>query len=113
MIDFICINDGYQFIVDSRVFNDNVVSKVTYVLSEEFLVYQRKIRSEKQVIALKEKKDVLSNNKPELIEEKINQLLIDYKNRDIINKETKDIRNILYVKAFANNEDFEDYNLIK
>ena len=33
------------------------------------------------------------------------------KNRDLITNETKDIRNILYVKAFANNDDFEDFNL--
>ena len=39
------------------------------------------------------------------------QDLIDYKNRDLITNETKDIRNILYVKAFANNDDFEDFNL--
>ena len=43
---------------------------------------------------------------------KFNQDLIDYKNRDLIMHETKDIRNILYVKAFANNDDFEDFNLV-
>ena len=48
---------------------------------------------------------------PRLYRLKFNQDLIDYKNRDLITNETKDIRNILYVKAFANNDDFEDFNL--
>ena len=47
----------------------------------------------------------------EYVTHKFNQDLIDYKNRDLITNETKDIRNILYVKAFANNDDFEDFNL--
>ena len=47
----------------------------------------------------------------EYVASKFNQDLIDYKNRDLIMHETKDIRNILYVKAFANNDDFEDFNL--
>ena len=48
----------------------------------------------------------------EYVTHKFNQDLIDYKNRDLVINETKDIRNILYVKAFANNDDFEDFNLV-
>lgn len=42
----------------------------------------------------------------------INRDLHDYKLREIIHEETKNIRNILYIKAFAHNDDFEDYTLI-
>ena len=48
----------------------------------------------------------------EYVTHKFNQALIDYKNRDLVINETKDIRNILYVKAFANHNDFEDFNLV-
>ena len=48
----------------------------------------------------------------EYVTHKFNQDLIDYKNRDLVINETKDIRNILYVKAFANNDDLEDINLV-
>ena len=38
----------------------------------------------------------------EYVTHKFNQDLIDYKNRDLVINETKDIRNILYVKALVN-----------
>ena len=65
-----------------------------------------------QRIILEQKQLPISPNEFENLKFKINQDFIDYQNREIINKETKDIRTILYIKAFANNDDFEDYNLI-
>ena len=40
--------------------------------------------------------------------EKIKQDLLDFKLRDIINKETRIIRELLIAKAFANYDDEED-----
>lgn len=38
----------------------------------------------------------------------IRKNLIDFNTREIINKETKDIRTLLVAKAFANEDDFEE-----
>ena len=60
----------------------------------------------------KNKNGIICPNGVEFIQEKLSCDFTDFKTREIIYNETKDIRTILYVKAFANNDDFEDYNLI-
>ena len=45
----------------------------------------------------------------ESISRKINANFIDYKNREIVESETRDLRNILYAKAFANSDDFVEF----
>jgi len=112
MIDFSLKDNIFQLIVDLSVFNESVLSKVIYYLSAEYIVYQQNIKGNIQSITLEKKNGTPLTNELQALKEKINQLLIDYKNRDIIYRETKNIRDILYIKAFANNENFEDYNLI-
>jgi His-Xaa-Ser system protein HxsD len=110
MIDFHNKNDNhYEFRVDLNVFNEIVVTKVLYWLSEEFIIYQQK-ENNILVIEIKSKATTSINSDQLLL--KLNQMLIDFKTRDIINQETKNIREILLIKAFANNDEFEDYNLI-
>jgi His-Xaa-Ser system protein HxsD len=36
---------------------------------------------------------------------RLSQMLTDYQMREVITAETKDIKNILYIKAFANMEE--------
>lgn len=112
MIDFILTDNRCKLIVDLSVFNERVLSKVTYYLSGEYLIYQQNLENYLQSIIFEKKHGMLSDNDFQALKEKINQLLIDYKNRDIIYQETKNIRDILYVKAFANNDDYEDFNLM-
>jgi len=61
---------------------------------------------------LEKKDEFISEDEFRILKENINQRFIDFKNRDIIIQETKNIRDILYIKAFANNDDYEDFNLI-
>lgn len=112
MIDFIFLDNRCKLIVDLSIFNEYVISKVTYCLSEEFLIYQQNLEDGLQSIILEKKQGSFYDNEFQSLKERVNQLLIDYKNRDIVNRETKNIRDILYVKAFANNDDYEDYNLM-
>jgi His-Xaa-Ser system protein HxsD len=44
---------------------------------------------------------------PSNLEQKIKSDLIDFKLRDIVNEETKNIRDILYVKAFSDFDEFD------
>ena len=39
------------------------------------------------------------------VKKRLSQLLTDYQMREVITAETKDIRNILFIKAFANVEE--------
>jgi His-Xaa-Ser system protein HxsD len=113
MIDFALVDNRCKLVVDLSIFNEHVLSKVVYFLTEDYLIYQQNLENNHQSIIFEKKQGVLSDNEFRLLKEKINQLLIDYKNRDIINMETKNIRDILYIKAFANNDDYEDFNLMR
>lgn len=43
------------------------------------------------------------------IRKKLSVDFVDYKNRALIASETRDLRNILYAKAFANSDDFVEF----
>lgn len=100
-----------RFIVDTSIYNDHVISKVLYWLIESFYIERESIGNNKEHITLEKKTDVILDTDLSILKEKLNRYFIDFKTRDIINCETQNIRDILYIKAFANNDDFEDYNL--
>lgn len=113
MIDFIRLSENQcQFSFDISIFSENIVAKVLYWLTDEYLVFWKSKNDNVQTIILENKNKFISENEFLLLKEDLNQRFVDYKNRDIIFKETENIRNILYVKAFANNDDYEDFNLI-
>lgn len=101
-----------RFSVDLTIYNEKVISKVLYWLTDQYLIYWQRISDTKQDIVLEKKSSIINDQEFKFLKEKINQDFIDYKNRDIIIEETKNIRDILYVKAFANNDEFEDFNLM-
>lgn len=106
------INDNtVYFIVDIATYNDAVISKVLYWLIDTFYIERESLENDRQQIVLEKKKGIISEDELNYLKEKLNQDFIDFKLRDTVNSETRNIRNILYIKAFANNDDFEDYNL--
>jgi His-Xaa-Ser system protein HxsD len=88
-----------------------VISKVCYWLTEDYTVCREYIADSIHRLTIEPKNGIVDNSHFDNLRHKISQLLADYKLREIILMETKDIRNILYIKAFANNDEFEDYNL--
>lgn len=94
--------------IDKQVFNDEIISKTVYWQSAEFVI-DRKVKSNVETITFQTSDNNSSKIDVELVMSKFNQKLNDFKLRQIIEEETKDIRTILYIKAFANNDDFEDY----
>ncbi len=113
MIGFTLLSKNQcQFSFDTIIFNENIAAKVLYWLSEEYLIYWKSKDDSIQIVLLEKKNEFISENEFQILKKDINQRFIDYKNRDIIIQETKNIRDILYIKAFANNDDFEDFNLI-
>ena len=101
----------FCFTINASIFNKRVLTKALYWYAESFIIYWNKNKDNLFEITLELKPSANKIYTFEYVTHKFNQDLIDYKNRDLITNETKDIRNILYVKAFANNDDFEDFNL--
>ena len=89
-------------IIDKRIYNDSCISKAIYSLSREFSVnryYLTECQEELEIIG-----------EPQSIESfeiKLVNALNDFKLRAIIETETKDIRTILYAKAFEEDSNLE------
>ncbi|MBB4036863.1 His-Xaa-Ser system protein HxsD [Dysgonomonas hofstadii] len=112
MTDFIQITENtVHFSVDTLIYNDTVISKVLYWLTDLYLINRNTSTDTIQSIELKKTDGIFTQEEVDQLERKINQDFIDYKVRDIVGQETRNIRDILYVKAFANNDEFEDYML--
>ena len=104
--------DKIQIKVDKTIYNESVISKVLYWLMNEYFILQENQTDAIQHIILEKKINTISEEEFLKLRNRLNQDFIDFKVRDIINQETKNIRDILYIKAFSNNDDFTDYNLI-
>lgn len=96
--------------IDHKIYSDSVISKVVYWLSGDFSV-ERQLDGDKEILVLssKESKDVDGK----AVHDKVFQMLNDQKLRDVIESETKDIRTILYAKAFADFDDLTEEDLIE
>lgn len=84
--------------IDRNIYSDSCISKVVYWFSDQYTI-ERRIEGEIEILAIERVKDESSFKS--LFFEKLN----DFKLREIINIETKDIRTILYAKAFG---DFDE-----
>ena len=84
--------------IDRKVYSDSCISKVVYWLSDQYTIVRR-LEGDNEVITIEDVGDEDSLRK--VFFKKLN----DYKLRGIIESETKDIRTILYAKAFG---DFDD-----
>jgi len=100
-----------ELVVDNSIFNEQIILKMTYWFTEKYCFYWKSKSDNEQTILFEKKQGNICPQEYKLLKEKVNQLLIDYRNREIINQETKNIRDILYIKAFANNDDYEDFSL--
>lgn len=112
MISFSRISDTkIEIKVDKSIYNETVISKVLYWLIETYFIYQKNENELIRKIILKKKTDSVSDSEFLFLENRINQDFIDFQLRYIIMNETKNIRDILYIKAFENSDDFTDYSL--
>lgn len=94
--------------VDRKIFDDATISKTIYWMSEEF-TFQRLLNGDIEHIVITPKLGVDKDEQE--IELEFLDKLNDYKLRTIIANETKDIRTILYAKAFADDDDLSEDDL--
>lgn len=86
--------------IDSEVYSKEVVAKVMYWLSRDFTILQS-LDGKNWTLSIERKSAVTWDE----VKKRLSQLLTDYQMREVITAETKDIRNILFIKAFANVEE--------
>lgn len=87
--------------IDRSVYSDSCISKAIYKLSGD-ISFNRRLLDNVEIVDCRS--DKFSDSE---IQSLFLQTLNDYKLRSIIAEETKDIRTILYAKAFAESEDFD------
>lgn len=89
-------------IIDKRIYNDSCVSKAIYSLSKEFSVKRHYVTENEEELEI-----MCSCQSLEFFEIKLLKALNDFKLRSIIESETRDIRTILYAKAFEEDSNIE------
>lgn len=86
--------------IDLDIYSKEVVAKVVYWLSRDFTIMQS-VNGKYLTLSFETQNVVILDK----VKQRLSQLLTDYQMREIIAAETKDIKNILYIKAFANVEE--------
>lgn len=108
MINFLQEGESVvSFKVDSKIYSERIVSKVLYWAQKSYNTHWE-MRGEYSFVSLIKKQGKFNSDEVSILHEKLSQDFIDFKTREIVHEETKDIRNILLIKAFANNDIFED-----
>lgn len=103
-------HDGtISIIVDKTIYDDWVIEKVMYWWSSDYIITRKNsddLRTQTITMSLK---DGHIESPLSVIKEKISNDFIDYKNRQTIAKETSNLRDLLFAKAFANSDDFVEF----
>lgn len=99
-----------EIIVDKDIYNDEITSKVLYWLSGDFIITREKIMGTSNEKIMLSYSNSLSKDDFKKLKARLSRLFIDQKTREIVRQETHDIRNILYVKAFANSDSFVEFD---
>ena len=90
--------------IDRKIYPDSCISKVVYWLSDQYTI-ERRLDGDEELLSIDGEID------EDLLRKTIIEKLNDYKLRGIIDAETKDIRTILYAKAFGDFDDLTEEEL--
>lgn len=112
MIEAKVIEDrrGIYVEVDTGIYPEAVIDKVLYWYSSDYMICRRRFdNGPVEGISLILKQDTrIDNWKPVIYV--FSDKLIDYKNRMLILDETKNLRELFFAKAFANSDDFVEFD---
>lgn len=95
------------FKVDRRIYSNECIANTMYWLSSSYSCKRSLESNDFESIEILSKAESDETKLEELFWDSLN----DYNLRDIISKETKDIRTILYAKAFAECDDVTEAEL--
>lgn len=100
----IVTSNEVRFFIDTVEYSSKVIARTLYWLSGKFTV-QSERQGNNCLVTLQSS----TTEDWDSIKCQISQHLADFRLREIIEDETRDIRNILYIKAFSNLNDFVEY----
>ena len=110
MMDFhILTSGGVELSVDRSIYDDWVIDKVLYWWSDEYIITRNNSDDLRIQTIILTPKSTSAARDANLVIKKISNDFIDYKNRQTIAKETANIRDLLFAKAFANSDDFVEF----
>jgi len=93
--------------VDASLYNEEVLYKCIYWYGDTYAVMVE--RNEQNYEMLIEKREgIISDELFHLLINKVKTDLIDFKTRQIIGRETQNIKQILIAKAFSNFDDYDE-----
>ena len=90
-----------EIIVDRNIYSDSCISKVVYLLSEKFSIARTFVNNYEILTIIHKTDDDFDVND---FWNKMN----DFKLRENINTETRDIKTILYAKAFGEFDNLDE-----
>lgn len=94
--------------IDRRIYNDSVISKAIYWLSCDYTIVRQLLDDDTELLTVSTEGSTVSD---ESLKNALMQTLNDYKLRQIVADETRDIKTILYAKAFAEDEDLSEEDI--
>lgn len=98
-----------EITVDTTIYDDWVIEKVLYWWTADYIIGRvNQLSNHMQIITLTIK-DPHKRIDLKAVQDKISNDFIDYKNRQTISRETANIRDLLFAKAFANSDDFVEF----
>ncbi len=95
--------------VDLSIYNESVIDKVLYWWAGNYVITRRNETGTTIQTIVFSAPNPITREEFDRMRLKLSADFIDYKNRAIIDSETRDLRNILYAKAFANSDDFVEF----
>lgn len=93
--------------IDRRIYTDECISKAIYALAARYSFKRSLVSGVEEELIVVPKDDSEDNS----VKTEVFDSLNDYKLRCVIEKETHDIRTILYAKAFSECEDINETDL--
>lgn len=93
--------------IDANLYEEAIVYKCFYWYGGAYSTTIEKAK-QKYAVTVKKKDHDISDTEVEMLVAKIKNDLIDYKTRQIIQTETKNIKEILIAKAFSKLDEFDE-----
>ena len=91
--------------IDRRIYSDSIISKAIYWMSGDYTIVRELIDDNTESLSI----TVNSTNITEdTIKPVLMKVLNDFKLRQIVAYETRDIKTILYAKAFAEDDELSE-----
>lgn len=100
--------DHLELRVNSKQYSLDVLFKCFYWYGDKYLIEIDEKDSKTNQVIIKPRRGKLDDNENEELIEKIKTDLIDFKVRDIVTKETQNVRDLLIAKAFSHSDQYDE-----